>query len=85
MNQNKLKLDNSVSTIVINLEGGSYIDFRLKTNPVNPLNWHYNGDDGLDFEGHFICLDRWGPPSVGEAANGFKHHGEASSIMWDVL
>ncbi|CAE7521320.1 unnamed protein product, partial [Symbiodinium pilosum] len=34
--------------------------------------------------GHFLCLDRWGPPSEPEHANGMPYHGEASSVHWEV-
>ena len=32
--------------------------------------------------GHFLCLDRWGPPSEAERRNGMPFHGEASRVMW---
>jgi hypothetical protein len=37
------------------------------------------------FEGHFVCFDRWGPPSEGEKANGFVHHGEINTLKWTLL
>jgi len=81
----KVKLENRKIELQVNLKGGFYIDLRLKGNPLNPLNWRNNGNDGLSFEGHFLCCDRWGPPSDAEAANGFTHHGEASSETWKLL
>jgi hypothetical protein len=34
--------------------------------------------------GHFLCLDRWGPPSAAEEKNGMPFHGEASKVIWRV-
>ena len=80
-----MKFENKNILLEVNLVGGSYTNFRLKGNPINPLNWRYNQDDGLSFEGHFLCCDRWGSPTCAEAANGFKLHGEASSETWELL
>jgi hypothetical protein len=38
-----------------------------------------------EYKGHFVCFDRWGPPSEGEKANGFIHHGEVNTVKWKVL
>ena len=31
--------------------------------------------------GHFLCLDRWGPASAAELANGMGWHGEATVVV----
>jgi len=34
---------------------------------------------------HFLCLDRWGPPSEAERLNGMFFHGEATRVRWREL
>jgi hypothetical protein len=80
-----MKIENSKAVLEVNLNGGSYPDFHLKELPLNPLNWRIKDSTMPDFMGHFLCFDRWGPPSVAEKANGFKHHGEASTVLWKRL
>jgi hypothetical protein len=65
-------LTNSSSSLTINLSGGVLSDFHLRGSAANPLK-------GL---GHFLCLDRWGPPSPVEEKNGMPFHGEASKVTW---
>ena len=80
-----MKIENSKAVLEVNLNGGSYPDFHLKELPLNPLNWRIKDTTMPDFMGHFLCFDRWGPPSEGEKANGFVHHGEASTVVWKSL
>jgi hypothetical protein len=80
-----MKIENTKVILDINLKGGSYVDFHLKELPVNPLNWCTKNPEEPLFAGHFLCFDRWGPPSDAEKANGFQHHGEANSQGWKVL
>jgi hypothetical protein len=80
-----MKIENSKAVLEVNLNGGSYPDFHLKELPLNPLNWHIKDSTMPDFMGHFLCFDRWGPPSEAEKANGFKYHGEASTVVWKRL
>lgn len=56
--------------------GGSLADFHL-AGTVNPLCWDSAIHDQLDPNnqeprplGHFLCLDRWGPPSIDEERPG---------------
>ena len=77
-----MKIENSKAVLEVNLNGGSYPDFHLKELPLNPLNWRIKDSTMPDFMGHFLCFDRWGPPSEAEKAYGFKHHGEASTVLW---
>lgn len=65
-------LSNPSASLTINLSGGALSDFHLQGSAVNPLK-------GL---GHFLCLDRWGPPSAAEEKNGMPFHGEASKVTW---
>lgn len=80
-----MKIENSKAVLEVNLNGGSYPDFHLKELPLNPLNWRIKDSTMPHFMGHFLCFDRWGPPSEAEKANGFKHHGEASTVIWKRL
>lgn len=80
-----VKMENSNVLLLINLNGGSYFDFHLKDLPVNPVSWRATKPEEKMFMGHFVCFDRWGPPSVGEKANGFRHHGEVNTESWELL
>ena len=80
-----LTLENRNSIVTINLEGGAYTDFHLKENPLNPISWEQEETFQSSFKGHFLCFDRWGPPSEGEQKNGFKHHGEVNDLVWELL
>jgi len=68
----------------VNPEGGSYSDVHLKDLPVNPINWETIDPEQPPFKGHFLCFDRWGPPTEAEKANGFRHHGEVNTQKWKV-
>lgn len=68
-------LANPAASLSVSLTGGVLSDFHLAgAGAVNPLR-------GL---GHFLCLDRWGPPSAAEEKNGMPFHGEASKVTWKV-
>lgn len=81
----QLTLQNSRSIVTISLDGGAYTDFHLKANPLNPISWKQEETSQPSFRGHFLCFDRWGPPSEGEQRNGFKHHGEVNDQVWELL
>ena len=80
-----MRLENNKSILEVNLNGGMIPDFHLKELPLNPLNWKHNEPEMPPFEGHFVCFDRWGPPSEGGKANGFVHHGEINTLKWTLL
>jgi len=80
-----VSLKNSKMILQVNLRGGAYIDFHLKDLPINPLNWKIKDPEQPPFMGHFLCFDRWGPPSEGEKVNGFVHHGEVNTQKWELL
>ena len=80
-----IKLENNKVVLKVNLAGGAYSDFHLKDMPINPLNWYTKDPKQPPFMGHFLCFDRWGPPTDGEKANGFDHHGEATTEHWEIL
>ena len=80
-----VKMENNSILLLVNLNGGSYFDFHLKELPVNPISWRATKPEEKMFMGHFVCFDRWGPPSAAEKANGFRHHGEVNTQVWELL
>ncbi|MFM8217405.1 MAG: hypothetical protein ACKOJF_00625 [Planctomycetaceae bacterium] len=70
--------------------GGTLIDFHLRQRPLNPINWEVPGSEPERSQlaaaprGHFLCLDRWGPPSPAEARRGIPFHGEAAAGDWEM-
>ncbi len=80
-----MKLENKKAILQVNLAGGAYCDFHLKDLPLNLLNWRISDPEQPPFMGHFLCFDRWGPPSDAEKTNGFRHHGEVNTEHWELL
>ena len=81
-----LVFKNASAQLVIDLAGGSYRELRFLDQTLNPLNWGQPRPGNTDPKviGHFLCLDRWGPPSAAEGANGMPYHGEAGRVLWQV-
>lgn len=79
-----LTLEGASARMTADLAGGSIGEFRLKDSTLNPLNWAApsGSDPGPRGFGHFLCLDRWGPPSEAEGARGMPYHGEAAHVVW---
>jgi hypothetical protein len=69
-----LRLQGPAASLQVSLAGGVLAEFLLAGDGTNPLR-------GM---GHFLCLDRWGPPSAAEEKNGMPFHGEASKVTWRV-
>ena len=84
--RSSLVFENETARFVVDLAGGSFREFRFLDRPINPLNWGQPkpGHTGAKVMGHFLCLDRWGPPSDSEGANGMPYHGEAGRLLWQV-
>ena len=81
-----LVLEGTTARIAIDLGGGSISEFRLQNSPLNPLKWGNQGPTNQARPlGHFLCLDRWGQPSPGEARHGMPFHGEAANVHWKIL
>src|SRR6185436_50265 len=80
-------LESRAATVLIDIGGGSIVDFHLSGGGLNPLRWLGPGDENAAFRpmAHFLCLDRWGPPSETERRNGMPFHGEASRVEWREL
>jgi hypothetical protein len=79
-------LDSQTARVVVDLGGGAIREFRFKDSDLNPLSWNTPGPNDLSVHGfgHFLCLDRWGPPSDAEGKLGMPYHGEASNVPWTV-
>lgn len=82
-----VKIESRAGALGFDLSGGAIIDFRMAGSDLNPLTWGYprEGDLAPRQEGQFVCFDRWGPPSRQEQRNGMPFHGEATSVVWDLL
>lgn len=83
-------LENQRVQLSISLFGGAYVDFTLKEKDLNPLSWEVSPDqmppnnkEGAPFQGHFLCLGRWGSPTKGEIKAGVPHNGQASNTWWN--
>ena len=81
-----VRLESQTAALEIDLGGGSIVDFHL-AGGINPLRWLEPEDEDKPFRpmGHFLCLDRWGPPSDAELRNGMPFHGEAARVEWKQL
>lgn len=85
----QLVLETPSSRLVMELKGGGITNFQSRESGINPLTWDSQPGRGQEPDsarqrGHFICLDRWGPPSEAEAGRGMTAHGEASRVDWMV-
>ena len=80
-------LEGKAAKLVIDLGGGSIVDFHIEPGGLNPLKWIGPEDvnERLRPMAHFLCLDRWGPPTEAEKRNGMFFHGEASRVEWKEL
>ncbi|HTF30197.1 MAG TPA: hypothetical protein VK625_15205 [Flavitalea sp.] len=82
-------IHNARASLTINAFGGALIDFHLRDSKINPLSFRFtedqmpvNNKSGAPYQGHFLCLGRWGGPSVGEVKAGVPDHGHLANIMW---
>jgi len=86
----KIILENLSSSLTVDLFGGAITNFHLKyNNNLNPLSFSFtkeqmpeNNKTGAPYQGHFLCLGRWGLPSEGEIKAGVPNHGEFANILW---
>ncbi|MBC8032842.1 MAG: hypothetical protein H7Y03_01760 [Chitinophagaceae bacterium] len=89
MNGQQKELTNKMVSLKINIAGGAYTHFGFIKDSINPLSWKLsqkdmpvNNRNGAPFQGHFLCLGRWGSPSEGEIKKGVPHNGEPSRDKW---
>jgi len=86
----KVVLRGSAAQVSIALGGGGIVEFRFLDQKINPLNWQAGEPEPVSASppkprGHFLCLDRWGPPSAAEAKRGVPFHGEAPRVVWQLV
>ena len=84
-----VSIQNKNCSLTLDLNGGAITDFHLASNKINPLSFAFSKDqmpennkEGAPYQGHFLCLGRWGEPSVGEIKAGLPNHGEIANILW---
>lgn len=72
----------------MDLLGGAFIDFRLSKQSDNPYSWYLptnempeNNRQGARFQGHFMCLGRWGASYNGEMKALFLIMAEAGNKL----
>ena len=85
-----VSIQNESCSLTLDLNGGAITDFHLTPNKVNPLSFVFtkyqmpeNNKAGAPYQGHFLCLGRWGEPSSGEMKAGLPNHGEIANIIWN--
>jgi len=78
-------LEGDAARVAVDLWGGSIAQFQISGHALNPLTWTSGEPEPAHPMGHFLCLDRWGPPSEAESKNGMPFHGEASHVAWRVI
>jgi len=84
-----LVLRNDSVTLSISRLGGAIVGFSFNDQQLNPLDWKIlpkdmpeNNRMGAPFQGHFLCIGRWGSPTEGEKQAGIPHNGEPANNWW---
>lgn len=84
-----VSLANQQVVLTFSLHGGALVDFHFRNQRLNPFSWKVapgemppNNRNGAPFQGHFICIGRWGSPSPGEIRCGIPHNGEPANRWW---
>lgn len=88
----KTSIENNSCLLTVDDFGGAITNFELdNTGQINPLSFAFsknqmpeNNQKGAPYQGHFLCLGRWGLPSEGEIKAGMPNHGEAANIQWHI-
>ena len=80
-------LESTAAKLVMDLGGGSIVDFHIAPGGLNPLRWIGPADVNATLRpmAHFLCLDRWGPPSEAELRNGgmFSRGSDSRQVAGD--
>ncbi|MEP7141866.1 MAG: hypothetical protein ABI707_03290 [Ferruginibacter sp.] len=84
-----VRLKNEAAFLEVDPFGGAITAFQLTGNNINPLSFKFskeqmppNNKTGANYQGHFVCIGRWGRPSPGEIISGLPDHGEPANIEW---
>jgi hypothetical protein len=92
-----LEFSNDKVALVMLPNGGAFVSLTLKgaksTGPVanpmwDPIRMAREAGARQSFgrsQGHFLCVDGFGPVSKQEAAAGLTSHGEANKLPWEVV
>ncbi len=82
-------LQNKLCSVEVDLFGGAITKFCVTGQEVNPLSFRLpaeqmpeNNKAGAPYQGHFLCLGRWGRPSDGEIEAGVPDHGQICNVVW---
>ncbi len=84
----KFVLHNKLSTVEVDQTGAAIVSFALNQRQLNPLSFRLprtSDPEAAHFQGHFICLPRWGDPTPGEQKKGLLKHGDISLLDWSFL
>jgi hypothetical protein len=88
-----VELQGKKVTLKYSLEGGAMTAVQFNENGLNPLTWKLLPEQMPEtikkksnhiFQGHFLCLGRWGQPSPQEADAGIVHNGEINTLLWRI-
>lgn len=89
MNPHEIVISNNVSVLTADYLGGAITGFVLNDAPVNPLSFRFdrnempaNNQTGAPYQGHFVCLGRWGKPTAGETRTHVPDHGQFANMEW---
>ncbi len=85
-NDTSFTLSNGHALLTVDSFGGALLAFSLKNHPANPLGFRLDRKGQAPrggFQGHFVCLGRWGDATEGERSNGLPKHGEACRLPWN--
>ena len=82
-------IENENLVLTVSAYGGAYVDVSIPGYASNPFAWSLtkeqmpeNNKGGALFQGHFLCLGRWGSPTKGEKLAGVPHNGQATNTWW---
>ncbi len=89
----ELKLETKGAKVIFSLQGSSLKEFTSSQTPVNPFSWKLKPEEmpgpnrasGYVFQGHFLCIGRWGAASEAEQKKGIPHNGEVNTLNWEVV
>jgi len=83
-----LRFSNGVLELVVLPHGGAFASLTLDADEKHTnLVWdpaRFSQDFGPS-QGHFLCVDGFGPVTAAERAAGLPDHGEANKLPWEVV
>lgn len=86
-----VSVQNEAVALSIDRRGGALVSFTFRDQRLNPFDWRMtkeempaNNQAGAAYQGHFLCVGRWGPPTEGERKAGIPDNGEPANREWTV-